>query len=71
MAQTIMDRVLSGAADSNVRFSDLCALLHRLQFSARVKGSHDIFTKAGIIEILNLHPAVPWQSLIRLNRSAT
>ena len=66
-----MDRVLSGAADSNVRFSDLCALLHRLQFSVRVKGSHHIFTKDGVTEILNLQPRGSMAKPIRLDRSAT
>lgn len=47
-------QVLSGSADQNVRFSDLCALLAWLGFDLRVKGSHHIFTRMDVAEILNL-----------------
>jgi predicted RNA binding protein YcfA (HicA-like mRNA interferase family) len=46
--------VLLGSADANVRFSDLCALLRHLGFAERVKGSHHIYTREGVAEILNL-----------------
>jgi hypothetical protein len=58
-------KVLRGTSDANVAFSDLMALLHHLGFSMRTKGSHHIFTKEGIPEILNLQPkgsaAKPYQ----------
>lgn len=42
-----------------------CALLRWLGFDERIKGSHHIFTKDGIPEILNLQPknakAKPYQ----------
>jgi hypothetical protein len=50
----ILFQVLSGGADQNVRFSDLCALLAWLGFDLRVKGSHHVFTRTGVAEILNL-----------------
>jgi predicted RNA binding protein YcfA (HicA-like mRNA interferase family) len=34
----------------------LCQLLRNLGFEERIRGSHHIFSKAGIEEILNLQP---------------
>ena len=39
-----------------MRTSDLRALLLRLGFDERIKGSHHIFTRDGVAEILNLQP---------------
>lgn len=51
----LLTRLLSGTADRTFRFDDLCALLRRLGFSERHRGgSHHIFTRDGIPEILNL-----------------
>jgi predicted RNA binding protein YcfA (HicA-like mRNA interferase family) len=50
----LLDRVLRGTSDANVRFADLCKLLHRLGFDERTRGSHHIFTREGVEEILNL-----------------
>jgi hypothetical protein len=52
----ILDQVLRGTADQDVPFLGLCSLLRRLGFDERTKGSHHIFTKEGIPEILNLQP---------------
>lgn len=52
--QKILFQVLSGSADHNIRFDDLCALLKVLEFDVRIKGSHHIFTRTDIPEILNL-----------------
>jgi len=61
----VKQRILSGSADTNVEFSHLCQLLARLGFEERVRGSHHIFTRDGIEEILNLQPkgskAKPYQ----------
>ena len=48
--------VLRGTSDASIRFDDLCALLLKLGFEHRIKGSHHIFHKHGIAEILNLQP---------------
>jgi len=32
-----LDRVLRGNADANIRFGDLCALLHHLSFDERIQ----------------------------------
>lgn len=61
----VINRVLSGAADRNLRFSDLRGLLVSLGFAERVRGSHHIYTRDGVAEILNLQPrggmAKPYQ----------
>jgi len=58
-------KLLSGTADGNISFSDLCKLLEHLGFGLRIKGDHHIFYKKGVTEIINLHPikskAKPYQ----------
>ena len=51
-----MVRVLSGSADRNIRFSDLSGLLLALGFDERIRGSHHIYSRAEVAEILNLQP---------------
>jgi hypothetical protein len=51
-----LNQVLSGLADSNVSFDDLCTLMVRLGFVERIRGDHHIFSRVGIAEILNLQP---------------
>jgi predicted RNA binding protein YcfA (HicA-like mRNA interferase family) len=64
-ADKVLERVLRGTADANISFSEICQLLIRLGFAERTKGSHHIFTKEGMEEILNLQPkgsqAKPYQ----------
>jgi hypothetical protein len=53
----LLTRLLSGTADRAFRFDDLCALLRRLGFDERQRGgSHHIFSRDGVPEILNLQP---------------
>ena len=52
----LLEQILTGASDANIRFSDLCALLEELGFERRTRGSHHIFTKDGVVEILNIQP---------------
>ena len=65
MGEPLLIRILQGSSDANIRFSELRALLSRLGFAERVKGSHHIFTRDGVAEILNLQPrnslAKPYQ----------
>jgi predicted RNA binding protein YcfA (HicA-like mRNA interferase family) len=60
-----LDKILRGTSDANIPFEELCRLLRRLGFDERIRGSHHIFTKAGVEEILNLQPkgskAKPYQ----------
>jgi hypothetical protein len=61
----LLVRVLRGTSDRNIPFDGLCALLHHLGFEERIRGSHHIFFKEGVEEILNLQPkgtsAKPYQ----------
>jgi predicted RNA binding protein YcfA (HicA-like mRNA interferase family) len=52
----ILNSVLSGTSDSNLPFSDLRSLLIKLGFNERVKGSHRIFWRIDIPEIINIQP---------------
>ena len=52
----LLEKILLGAADANIPFNGLCHLLRRLGFNMRVHGSHHIFTKEGVEEILNIQP---------------
>jgi len=54
----LLDRILSGTSDANIPFNDLRHLLRALGFDERVCGSHHIFTREGVDEILNLQPKV-------------
>ena len=55
--EKFLQKVLRGASDRNVGFDELCELLQRLGFSERRRGgSHRIFSRDGIVEILNVQP---------------
>ena len=45
---------LAGHSDATIRFGDLRALLLRLGFTERVRGSHHIFRRAGVPDRINL-----------------
>lgn len=47
-------KVLKGTSDKNVAFKDLVMLLGHLGFESRTRGSHHIFYREGITEIINL-----------------
>ncbi len=55
----LLTKLLSGTSDANTQFDGLCHLLRELGFEERIKGSHHIFTKEGVEEILNLQPRGP------------
>lgn len=50
----LLEDVLRGTGDANIAYADLCALLIRLGFDQRTRGSHVIFRKTGIMEKPNL-----------------
>lgn len=52
----LLDQILHGTSDANIPFTGLCNLLIGLGFSQRIHGSHHIFYKEGVFEILNLQP---------------
>jgi predicted RNA binding protein YcfA (HicA-like mRNA interferase family) len=55
-ADKLLAKILSGTSDKNIAFEQLCQLLIKLGFDERIRGSHHIYTKDGIEEILNLQP---------------
>ncbi len=54
--EKILEQVLRGNADANIPFDGVCRLLRGLGFEERIRGSHHIFARAGVEEILNLQP---------------
>ncbi|MBI2252465.1 MAG: type II toxin-antitoxin system HicA family toxin [Armatimonadetes bacterium] len=61
----LIRKILTGQADANISFDDLCKLLQNIGFDMRVSGSHHIFRKSGIEEKINLqqegNKAKPYQ----------
>jgi predicted RNA binding protein YcfA (HicA-like mRNA interferase family) len=47
-------RILQGESAANIDFDDLCRMLRSLGFDERVRGSHHIFRKHGVRELVNL-----------------
>lgn len=53
----VREKLLLGASDANMDFEAVCTMLRRLGFlERRGGGSHVIFYKEGIEEIINLQP---------------
>ncbi len=52
--QRVMARVLSGTSDQNLRFEDLRRMLAALRFDERVRGSHHIFSRTGVAEMMTV-----------------
>jgi predicted RNA binding protein YcfA (HicA-like mRNA interferase family) len=52
--KNILKNILSALSDNNIKFSDLRKFILYLGFSERIKGSHHIFFKKNISEIINL-----------------
>ena len=63
--ERLIQQIISGRADANIAFDNLCNLLLRCGFAMRISGSHHIFRKAGIEEKPNLqkdgNKAKPYQ----------
>ena len=55
--EKILDQILRGGGEQNIAFDDLLYLLESLGFEKRIKGSHHVFSKDGIEEIVNIQPA--------------
>ena len=60
-----LQKILIGNSDKTIPFPCLYRLLLEMGFKERIKGSHHIFTKEGIQEIINIQPkgsmAKPYQ----------
>jgi len=55
--KTTREKLLLGVSDANLDFESVCTMLRHLGFSERqARGSHRIFYKEGVAEIINLQP---------------
>jgi len=52
--EKLLWRILSGKSDANIKFADLRSLLLDLGFAERTQGSHHIYSRPGVEELLNL-----------------
>lgn len=63
--EKLLQAVMSGMQDTNIKFADLQKLLDVLGFQYRIKGDHFIYWREGIAEIINIQPignkAKPYQ----------
>ncbi|WP_083305225.1 type II toxin-antitoxin system HicA family toxin [Moorena producens] len=54
--EKLLQKILTGTSDKNIKFSELCQLLKKLGFDERIRGDHYIFTKDNVEEIINIQP---------------
>ncbi|MCA1718866.1 MAG: type II toxin-antitoxin system HicA family toxin [Actinobacteria bacterium] len=47
-------KVMSGKSDRNIRFADLRSMLKGFGFEERIVGSHHIFVREGIPELVDI-----------------
>jgi hypothetical protein len=52
--EKLVQKILGGRSDSNISFTDLRQLLLKIGFEERIRGSHHLFRKDGILEKINL-----------------
>lgn len=50
----LLAKVLSGRSDTNIDFDELRSLLSRIGFEERTRGSHHVFVRAGVYDMINL-----------------
>ena len=50
----LLTRILGGLSDANIGFEELRGLLRGYGFSERIKGSHHLFAREGVSELVNL-----------------
>lgn len=54
--EKLLLRILRGTSDANIPFDGMRILMRSFGFEERVRGSHHIFSRQGVAEILNLQP---------------
>lgn len=54
--EKLVQSIMSGTQDRNIKFSDLQKILDVLGFQCRIKGDHFIYWKDGVDEIINIQP---------------
>ncbi len=47
--EKLLQKILAGTSDNNIKFTDLCQLLKKLGFAERIKGDHYIFTQDKVV----------------------
>ena len=52
--EALRQKILSGRSDANIGFEELRSWLLRLGFTEHVRGSHHLFRREGIRELINL-----------------
>ena len=52
--ERLLQTILGGRSDANIRFADLRALMQHLGFEERIRGSHHLYRRGGIAEKVNL-----------------
>lgn len=52
--EKLLLQILRGGSDANLRFQELRGLLLHLGFAERIRGSHHLFYKSGVEELINL-----------------
>jgi hypothetical protein len=52
--EKVLHQILAGTSDANIAFDDLCQLLIRMGFDSRIRGSHHVFFREGVLERINL-----------------
>ena len=54
--EKLLLRILSGTSDTNITFEEIKKVLISFEFEERIRGSHHIYYKDGIDEIINVQP---------------
>lgn len=54
--EKLLQKILTGTSDHNIKFSELRQLLKNIGFEERIKGDRYIFTKDNVEEIINIQP---------------
>ncbi|MBF0539358.1 MAG: type II toxin-antitoxin system HicA family toxin [Nitrospirae bacterium] len=52
----LISQILSGTSDANISFNKIREIMEYLGFKERIKGSHHIYSRNDIEEILNIQP---------------
>jgi len=55
--QKFLAQLFSAQHDHPLDFGALCFLLETLGFEKRVRGSHHLFGKTGVADLINIQPA--------------
>lgn len=56
ISKKFVQKILSGKSDNNIDFNDLRKFIQHIGFAEIIKGSHHIFSRVGIEEIINIQP---------------